>query len=78
MKNVTFIVFLIYAGQEMFVYSVLVTAHWDEQFVLLQWAVVGDTFPVGCKFQNSIVLRNSTFTDNPDEKNPAYKYVVPC
>ncbi|XP_056622295.1 inositol oxygenase isoform X2 [Triplophysa dalaica] len=36
-----------------------------------QWAVVGDTFPVGCKFQNSIVFRNSTFEDNPDEKNLA-------
>lgn len=36
-----------------------------------QWAVVGDTFPVGCKFQNSIVFRNSTFEGNPDEKNPA-------
>ncbi|XP_043121015.1 inositol oxygenase isoform X2 [Puntigrus tetrazona] len=36
-----------------------------------QWAVVGDTFPVGCKFQNSIVFRNSTFEGNPDEKNHA-------
>ncbi|XP_026142873.1 inositol oxygenase [Carassius auratus] len=36
-----------------------------------QWAVVGDTFPVGCKFQNSIVFRNSTFEGNPDGKNPA-------
>ncbi|KAI2653370.1 Inositol oxygenase [Labeo rohita] len=35
-----------------------------------QWAVVGDTFPVGCKFQNSIVFRNSSFEANPDEKNP--------
>ncbi|XP_056091938.1 inositol oxygenase [Rhinichthys klamathensis goyatoka] len=35
-----------------------------------QWAVVGDTFPVGCKFQNSIVFRNSTFEGNPDVKNP--------
>ncbi|KAL0968350.1 hypothetical protein UPYG_G00265730 [Umbra pygmaea] len=37
-----------------------------------QWAVVGDTFPVGCKFQNSIVFRDSTFVDNPDDKNPTY------
>ncbi|XP_055029870.2 inositol oxygenase [Misgurnus anguillicaudatus] len=36
-----------------------------------QWAVVGDTFPVGCKFQSSIVFRNSTFEDNPDERNHA-------
>ncbi|KAG1935040.1 inositol oxygenase [Pimephales promelas] len=35
-----------------------------------QWAVVGDTFPVGCKFQDSIVFRNSTFEGNPDVKNP--------
>ncbi|XP_038124772.1 inositol oxygenase [Cyprinodon tularosa] len=44
-------------------------ALWDEP----QWAVVGDTFPVGCKFQSSIVFRDSTFQDNPDEKNPEYK-----
>uniref|UniRef100_A0A6Q2Y973 Inositol oxygenase n=1 Tax=Esox lucius TaxID=8010 RepID=A0A6Q2Y973_ESOLU len=37
-----------------------------------QWAVVGDTFPVGCRFQDSIVFRDSTFVDNPDDKNPAY------
>ncbi|XP_028306113.1 inositol oxygenase [Gouania willdenowi] len=38
-----------------------------------QWAVVGDTFPVGCRFQNSIVFRDSTFVNNPDETNPSYK-----
>ncbi|XP_043943248.1 inositol oxygenase [Protopterus annectens] len=37
-----------------------------------QWSVVGDTFPVGCKFQKSIVFRESTFTDNPDETDPVY------
>ncbi|XP_062403182.1 inositol oxygenase [Sardina pilchardus] len=31
-----------------------------------QWAVVGDTFPVGCKFQDSIVFRDTTFKENPD------------
>lgn len=41
----------------------------------LQWAVTGDTFPVGCKIQNSVVFRNNTFLDNPDEKNPKYKLV---
>lgn len=46
---------------------------WERRH-FLQWAVVGDTFPVGCKFQNSIVFRNSTFEDNPDEKNLALKY----
>uniref|UniRef100_G3PHJ2 Inositol oxygenase n=1 Tax=Gasterosteus aculeatus aculeatus TaxID=481459 RepID=G3PHJ2_GASAC len=43
-------------------------ALWGEQ----QWAVTGDTFPVGCKIQNSVVFRNNTFLDNPDEKNPKY------
>lgn len=42
---------------------------------VLQWAVVGDTFPVGCKFQDSIVYRNNSFQDNPDDRNPSYKSV---
>ncbi|XP_069485599.1 inositol oxygenase [Ambystoma mexicanum] len=37
-----------------------------------QWCVVGDTFPVGCKFQDSIVFRDSTFEKNPDNKHPEY------
>ncbi|XP_072418846.1 inositol oxygenase [Chiloscyllium punctatum] len=37
-----------------------------------QWCVVGDTYPVGCKFQDSIVYRDSTFSDNPDLKDPRY------
>ncbi|CAG13050.1 unnamed protein product [Tetraodon nigroviridis] len=45
-----------------------VMALWDEP----QWAVVGDTFPVGCQFQNSIVYRNNSFQDNPDDRNPDY------
>ncbi|XP_053175111.1 inositol oxygenase isoform X1 [Scomber japonicus] len=45
-----------------------IMALWDEP----QWAVVGDTFPVGCKFQKSIVFRDSTFLDNTDDKNPYY------
>ncbi|XP_003967208.2 inositol oxygenase isoform X1 [Takifugu rubripes] len=45
-----------------------IMAVWNEP----QWAVVGDTFPVGCKFQNSIVYRNDSFQDNPDDKNPSY------
>ncbi|KAJ8245631.1 hypothetical protein GJAV_G00272810 [Gymnothorax javanicus] len=43
-------------------------ALWEEP----QWSVVGDTYPVGCRFQDSIVFRDTTFTDNPDDKNPAY------
>ena len=30
-----------------------------------QWAVVGDTFPVGCRFSPAIVY-SEFFTDNPD------------
>jgi inositol oxygenase len=33
-----------------------------------QWAVVGDTFPVGCGFRKSIVL-NEYFSANPDTKD---------
>jgi inositol oxygenase len=36
-----------------------------------QWAVVGDTFPVGCAYSNRIVFPEF-FTLNPDYKNPAY------
>ncbi|XP_037745402.1 inositol oxygenase isoform X1 [Chelonia mydas] len=36
------------------------------------WAVVGDTFPVGCRVQESVVFSDSTFHDNPDTKNPLY------
>lgn len=36
-----------------------------------QWAVVGDTFPVGCAFSDKIVYPEF-FTDNPDFNNPRY------
>ncbi|XP_074681619.1 inositol oxygenase isoform X2 [Strix aluco] len=38
-----------------------------------QWAVVGDTFPVGCKVQKSVVFWDSTFHDNPDTGDPRYR-----
>lgn len=38
-----------------------------------QWAVVGDSFPVGCAWANSIVYRDTSFDLNPDTKNPRYK-----
>ncbi|XP_027340852.1 inositol oxygenase 4-like isoform X1 [Abrus precatorius] len=38
---------------------------------LPQWAVVGDTFPVGCAFDESNI-HHKYFKDNPDYKNPAY------
>ncbi len=34
-----------------------------------QWAVTGDTFPVGCKFSEKIVY-HEFFETNPDSKNP--------
>jgi len=37
-----------------------------------QWAVVGDTFPVGCAFSNKIVFPQF-FADNPDSKVPEYQ-----
>ena len=37
-----------------------------------QWAVVGDTFPVGCKFSEKIVFPEF-FADNPDINNPEYQ-----
>ncbi len=37
-----------------------------------QWAVVGDTFPVGCAFSETIVF-HPYFSDNPDSQNPRYQ-----
>ncbi|MDQ3279191.1 MAG: inositol oxygenase [Bacteroidota bacterium] len=36
-----------------------------------QWAVVGDTFPVGCAYSDKIVYPEF-FTNNPDYDNPQY------
>ncbi|KAF2897996.1 hypothetical protein ILUMI_08180 [Ignelater luminosus] len=45
-----------------------VMAFYDEP----QWAVVGDTFIVGCEWSNNIVYRNTSFVNNPDGKNSKY------
>jgi inositol oxygenase len=37
-----------------------------------QWAVVGDTFPVGCKYSDKVVFAEC-FRDNPDWNVPAYQ-----
>jgi inositol oxygenase len=37
-----------------------------------QWAVVGDTFPVGCAFSDKIVF-HQFFSDNPDSREPKYR-----
>ena len=36
-----------------------------------QWAVVGDTFPVGCAYSNKIVY-SEFFNENPDFENSSY------
>ncbi len=36
-----------------------------------QWAVVGDTFPVGCAFSKKIVF-HEFFVENPDHGDPRY------
>ena len=36
-----------------------------------QWDVVGDTFPVGCAFDDKIIYPG-TFENNPDSKDPIY------
>lgn len=38
---------------------------------LPQWAVVGDTFPVGCRFSETNVFPE-TFKNNPDSSDPRY------
>jgi inositol oxygenase len=40
-----------------------------------QWAVVGDTFPVGCAYSDKVVYPEF-FADNPDSRDP--KYQTPC
>lgn len=37
-----------------------------------QWAVVGDTFPVGCAYSDQIVF-SEFFRDNPDARRPEYQ-----
>lgn len=37
-----------------------------------QWAVVGDTFPVGCLWADSIVYRDDSFEGNADGDNKNY------
>ncbi len=37
-----------------------------------QWSVVGDTYPVGCEFSDSIIYP-ALFAQNPDCNNPAYQ-----
>jgi inositol oxygenase len=40
--------------------------------VLEQWAVVGDTFPVGCAPSDECVFGLKSFEDNPDLTHPEY------
>jgi len=43
----------------------------DPCFGLEQWAIVGDTFPVGVRFSDKIVF-HEFFEPNPDSKHPVY------
>lgn len=38
-----------------------------------QYAVTGDTYPVGCKWSDNIVYRETSFEGNPDADDPKYK-----
>ena len=40
-----------------------------------QWAVVGDTFPVGCHFNDRIVF-SEFFDSNPDRHHPVYRQLL--
>ena len=46
-----------------------ILAVWGEP----QYAVVGDTFPVGCKFSEKCVF-SELFKNNPDKDDERYKY----
>jgi len=37
-----------------------------------QWDVVGDTFPVGCAFDEKSIIYPGSFSLNPDTKDPVY------
>ena len=37
-----------------------------------QWDVVGDTFPVGCAFDDKIIFGNKSFANNEDYDHPVY------
>jgi len=48
-----------------------------------QWDVVGDTFLVGCEFDDGIIYGKKSFVDNPDINDPIYStkhgiYVPGC
>lgn len=40
-----------------------------------QWAVVGDTFPVGCAPGKSVVFADTTYKQNPDLLDPVIRLV---
>lgn len=50
-----------------------IIAVWGEP----QYAVVGDTFPVGCRLSEKCVF-SELFEQNPDKDDERYKYVVQC
>ncbi len=38
-----------------------------------QWSVVGDTYPVGCAFQDCVRYRDWSFQGNTDNDHPVYR-----
>ena len=46
-----------------------VMSMWGEE----QWAVTGDTYPVGCRPADSIVYGLKSFADCPDLNDERYK-----
>ena len=40
--------------------------------ILEQWAIVGDTFPVGCEPAEDAVVFAESFKGNPDYNHPVY------
>ncbi len=66
---ILFIYFFFFLFLPIFDHDHQIMAFYDEP----QWAVAGDTFPVGCEFAKSIVFRDCTFDANPDLHDPRYK-----
>jgi inositol oxygenase len=52
--------------------KVLALPQMAKEHVLEQWAVVGDTFPVGCKPAEHAIVFPDSFKENPDYLHPIY------
>jgi len=43
---------------------------------ILQWSVVGDTFPVGCRPSDHVVFGPESFAENPDFTDAVYRFEI--